>query len=200
LILNNSQVGVGHLSCHLPSRWPYAGPVYHHKELMMIVRKLRLQRGWSQDQLATLTGLSVRTIQRIEQGQQPGLESLKALASVFELDVAQLDGTQQQEREMRGNETMGQDRVLVSAEERAAMGYVEGLKGFYYHIFSYVLVICGLFVINYLSNPDYIWAWWPALGWGLGLISHAINLFQPFKLFGPEWERRQIEKRLGRKL
>ncbi|HHQ4672658.1 TPA: XRE family transcriptional regulator, partial [Aeromonas veronii] len=24
--------------------------------------------------------------------------------------------------------------------------------------------------------------------------------FQPFKLFGPEWERRQIEKRLGRKL
>ncbi|MGL5334501.1 MAG: XRE family transcriptional regulator, partial [Aeromonas veronii] len=23
---------------------------------------------------------------------------------------------------------------------------------------------------------------------------------QPFKLFGPEWERRQIEKRLGRKL
>jgi len=147
----------------------------------MIVRKLRLQRGWSQDQLATLTGLSVRTIQRIEQGQQPGLESLKALASVFELDVAQLDGTQQQEREMRGNE-------------------VEGLKGFYYHIFSYVLVICGLFVINYLSNPGYIWAWWPALGWGLGLISHAINLFQPFKLFGPEWERRQIEKRLGRKL
>ena len=102
----------------------------------MIVRKLRLQRGWSQDQLATLTGLSVRTIQRIEQGQQPGLESLKALASVFELDVAQLDGTQQQEREMRGNETMGQDRVQVSAEERAAMGYVEGLKGFYYHIFS----------------------------------------------------------------
>ncbi|EPC4027393.1 MAG TPA: XRE family transcriptional regulator [Aeromonas salmonicida] len=166
----------------------------------MIVRKLRLQRGWSQDQLATLTGLSVRTIQRIEQGQQPGLESLKALASVFELDVAQLDGTQQQEREMRGNETMGQERVQVSAEERAAMGYVEGLKGFYYHIFSYVLVICGLFVINYLSNPDYIWAWWPALGWGLGLISHAINLFQPFKLFGPEWERRQIEKRLGRKL
>ncbi|WP_428831123.1 helix-turn-helix domain-containing protein, partial [Campylobacter coli] len=30
----------------------------------MIVRKLRLQRGWSQDQLATMTGLSVRTIQR----------------------------------------------------------------------------------------------------------------------------------------
>lgn len=69
---------VGHLSCHLSRRKPYAGPVNYHKEFEMIVRKLRLQRGWSQDQLATLTGLSVRTIQRIEQGQQPGLESLKA--------------------------------------------------------------------------------------------------------------------------
>ncbi len=191
---------VGHLSCHLSRRKPYAGPVNYHKEFEMIVRKLRLQRGWSQDQLATLTGLSVRTIQRIEQGQQPGLESLKALAAVFELDVAQLDGSEQQEREMRGSDTMGQDAVQVSAEERAAMRYVEALKGFYHHVASYVVVICGLFVINYLSNPEYIWAWWPALGWGLGLASHAVRVFQPFKLFGPEWERRQIEKRLGRKL
>jgi Predicted transcription factor, homolog of eukaryotic MBF1 len=39
----------------------------------MIVRKLRLQRGWSQDQLAQLSDLSIRTIQRIERGQTPGL-------------------------------------------------------------------------------------------------------------------------------
>lgn len=161
----------------------------------MIVRKLRLQRGWSQEQLATLSGLSVRTIQRIEQGQPPGLESLKALASVFELDVTQL-----QESEMKGNEIDSQGSVHVARDEREAMKFVEGLKGFYGHLISYVLVIGGLFVINYLSNPDYIWAWWPMLGWGLGLMSHAINLFQPFKLFGPEWERHQVEKRLGRKL
>lgn len=37
----------------------------------MIVRKLRLQRGWSQEQLATLTGLSVRTIQRIGRDNNP---------------------------------------------------------------------------------------------------------------------------------
>ena len=159
----------------------------------MIVRKLRLQRGWSQEQLATLTGLSVRTIQRIEQGQQPGLESLKALAAVFEV-------TQLQESEMKGNEGEDRGRVQVARDEREAMKFVEGLRGFYGHLMSYVLVIGGLFIINYLSNPDYIWAWWPMLGWGLGLASHAINLFQPFKLFGPEWERRQVEKRLGRRL
>ena len=46
----------------------------------MIIRKLRLKRGWSQEQLAGMSGLSVRTIQRIERGQGPGLESLKSLA------------------------------------------------------------------------------------------------------------------------
>ena len=104
----------------------------------MIVRKLRLQRGWSQEQLATLTGLSVRTIQRIEQGQQPGLESLKALAAVFELDVTQL-----QESEMKGNEGEDRGRVQVARDEREAMKFVEGLRGFYYHLMSYVLVIGG---------------------------------------------------------
>ena len=49
----------------------------------MLVQKLRLQRGWSQQQLAELSGLNVRTIQRIEKGQEPSVESLKSLAAVF---------------------------------------------------------------------------------------------------------------------
>ena len=52
----------------------------------MLVYKLRLQKGWSQEQLADLSGLSVRTIQRIENGQAASVESLKSLASVFEVD------------------------------------------------------------------------------------------------------------------
>ena len=34
----------------------------------MIVKRLREKRNWSQEQLATLSGLSTRTIQRIESG------------------------------------------------------------------------------------------------------------------------------------
>ena len=58
----------------------------------MIVRKLRLQRGWSQEQLAELSGLSVRTIQRAERGAKPGLETAKSLASVFELELSTFTG------------------------------------------------------------------------------------------------------------
>jgi XRE family transcriptional regulator, regulator of sulfur utilization len=52
----------------------------------MIVRKLRLQRGWTQEHLAELTALSVRSIQRLERGQTGSLESVNALAAVFEVD------------------------------------------------------------------------------------------------------------------
>ena len=34
----------------------------------MLIRKLRLQRGWAQEQLAELCDFSVRTIQRLEKG------------------------------------------------------------------------------------------------------------------------------------
>ena len=56
----------------------------------MLIQKLRLQRGWSQEQLAELSGLSVRTIQRLERGHAASTESLKAIGSVFEIDFSQL--------------------------------------------------------------------------------------------------------------
>jgi transcriptional regulator with XRE-family HTH domain len=61
----------------------------------MQLRELRLGRGWSQEQLAERSGLSVRTIQRIENGQAPGLASTAALAAAFGVDVDQFaDGAE----------------------------------------------------------------------------------------------------------
>ena len=57
----------------------------------MFVQKLRLKKGWSQEQLAVLSGLSVRTIQRLEGGKPASVETLKAVASVFEIDFNQLN-------------------------------------------------------------------------------------------------------------
>lgn len=52
----------------------------------MTIRELRLLRGWSQEQLAERSGLSVRTVQRVERGRPPGLATAQALARA--LDVA----------------------------------------------------------------------------------------------------------------
>lgn len=56
----------------------------------MSIKQRRLDKGWSQEQLAQQSGLSTRTIQRIEGGQKAGLESLKCLAAVFEISVSEL--------------------------------------------------------------------------------------------------------------
>lgn len=49
------------------------------------LRELRAARQWSQEQLANLSGLNLRTIQRLESGAKISTESLRALAAVFEV-------------------------------------------------------------------------------------------------------------------
>ncbi len=56
----------------------------------MIVKQLRINRHLSQEQLAQMSGLNVRTIQRIESGHNASVESLKCLAAVLEVDIATL--------------------------------------------------------------------------------------------------------------
>jgi transcriptional regulator with XRE-family HTH domain len=58
----------------------------------MRIQELRLQRGWSQEQLAEAAGLSARTVQRMEGGRPGSLDTLKAIAAAFDVDVASLDG------------------------------------------------------------------------------------------------------------
>jgi len=39
-----------------------------------------------------------------------------------------------------------------------------------------------------------------SIGWGVGLVVHGLNVFEVINIFGPNWEKKQIEKRLGRPL
>lgn len=44
------------------------------------------------------------------------------------------------------------------------------------------------------------WAIWPALGWGMGLLAHALSTFEWLPFLGAQWERQEVEKYLGRSL
>ena len=54
------------------------------------VRNEREKRGWSQEQLASVSGLGLRTIQRIEATGKSSLESGRALALVFEISLEEI--------------------------------------------------------------------------------------------------------------
>jgi transcriptional regulator with XRE-family HTH domain len=155
----------------------------------MLIQKLRLQHDWSQQQLAELSGLSVRTIQRIERGQPASTETLKSLASIFEIDFSELT----KEPDMNSST---QSRI----EEQLALSHVRRIKGFYVHLAQYVVVISALCILNLVTHPSKLWVIWPAMGWGVGLLTHAAAVFEVIPFLGADWEKRQVEKRLGRLL
>ena len=103
----------------------------------MIVRTLRIQRGWSQDQLAQLSGLSVRTIQRIERGKTAGLESLKSLAAVFEVNSQDLQ-----------QETVMDTHTNLSDKEVKIIEHVKDIKDFYSHVINYGVVVGAFFILT----------------------------------------------------
>lgn len=163
----------------------------------MNIQKLRLQRGWSQQQLAELSGLSSRTIQRIENGQPASAESLKSLASVFEIDFTTLTS----EPDMSATTTATATAATqAQQDEQLALARVRKIRGFYIHLAQYVVVITVLAVINLVTHPSKLWFFWPALGWGIGVLAHAAATFEFIPFFGAEWERKQVEKQLGRPL
>jgi len=57
------------------------------------LKNLRIENGWSQEVLAKATGLSVRTIQRIESDGKASAESTLAIASVFEMSPKSIMAT-----------------------------------------------------------------------------------------------------------
>lgn len=157
----------------------------------MLIQKLRLKQGWSQQQLADASGLSVRTIQRIEAGNPASIESLKCLAAVFEVDFSTLSPEQPM---------AAATDTINDKQEQEAFDYVRKLRGFYLHVFRYLIVVLVLLAINVMVSPQRMWVYWVIGGWGLGLLLHAARVFKPDCILGPQWERRQVEKRLGRSL
>ena len=167
----------------------------------MIVRKLRLQRGWSQEQLAEISGLNVRTIQRIERGQTPSLESKKSLAAAFEVQLATFDkpsiDASNSSEETMINEREAVQTEKLKADEEYALNYAKGIKEFYDHLIIYSVFAA---LILFVKGLDDSFVGWGLLGWTIGLIIHGLNAYEVINIFNANWERKIAEKKLGRKL
>lgn len=153
----------------------------------MIVRKLRLQRGWSQDQLAELMDVSVRTVQRLERGQKPSLETARSLAAVFEVDISSFIA----------EETDMLDKAELQADEKDAIEYAKGVKEFIHGLAAYGFMAVVFFAVFGFDRPVLYWVF---LGIGAGLAIQALFTFEIIRLPFQDWEKRITEKRLGRKL
>ncbi len=59
-----------------------------------LIKRLREERGWSQEHLAAVSGLSARTIQRLEGEGKASHESRLALATALEVEASALNAPQ----------------------------------------------------------------------------------------------------------
>jgi hypothetical protein len=75
-----------------------------------------------------------------------------------------------------------------------ARRHVERKIGFFIHLAAYLIVNSGLILFNLLVVPQKLWAFWPLLGWGIGLLFHGTATF--LSAPGATWKQRMIEKEL----
>ncbi len=94
-------------------------------------------------------------------------------------------------------------RKMMRAKKR-----VEDLKGFYWHLVSYLFVNImistviivkslgdGASFIDALFNFGTFAVWF---FWGIGVFFHGAHVFSVPSLFGKNWEKRQIQKYIDR--
>lgn len=163
----------------------------------MIVRKYRLKRGWSQRQLAEMTGVTTRTIQRIEQGHRPSVETSKALASVFEVDFsAILAGQPESVETISEPESILGESPSLSYEEQEAPIYAKRIKQFY-EVFAGYVVLALIFLVLFQGN-SIVLIIFAALGFCIAI--QGLVAFEVVGFLSPEYERKLAEKRLKRKI
>ena len=74
------------------------------------------------------------------------------------------------------------------------------IKGFYFHVMEYVVIVAFLAAANVFVRPGNLWFLWPAIPWALILALHCLTTFDKIPFLNGDWERRQVERYLGRRL
>jgi DNA-binding XRE family transcriptional regulator len=132
-----------------------------------LIRKHRQERMWSQEQLAEISSLSLRTIQRIEGRGSASMESIKALAAVFELEAENLvwkDGCFQIYRHKQWSWVTFTVMPLIAAAILAAQASLNAIPsaglGVIFGLLTLVTVIFSSMTIE-VNESEILWFFGP---------------------------------------
>ena len=88
---------------------------------------------------------------------------------------------------------MDDDQDYLRARRR-----VKAIKGFYVHVSIFLLVVAFLFVVNVMT-PGLWWVEWVFLGWGIGVLAHAIAVFGLASWLDSDWEEKKVREIMAKK-
>ncbi|QWA11402.1 helix-turn-helix domain-containing protein [Sodalis ligni] len=134
------------------------------------IKALRLAKAWSQEQLAELSSLSARTIQRIENGEQASLETLAAIASAFDLSVTELYSDEA---------TSGKRHQAQAIDEKLAKikRQIDSEAKFYRQMGGYIVTGVLLLLINWLTSHAITWSVIVIAAFCVLLINRGLRTF-----------------------
>lgn len=74
---------------------------------------------------------------------------------------------------------------------------VKSIKGFYSHLFFYVVINAIIIVQIYLKTGSGFWHlknFYTPVFWGIGLLAHGLSVFGQNLFFGQNWEEKKIQE------
>ncbi|TDI70593.1 MAG: histidine kinase [Bacteroidetes bacterium] len=86
-----------------------------------------------------------------------------------------------------------QEMYISDKKYARAKKKVEELQGFYIHLVIYLLMI-PVFIFMNMRSTGFPWAIFPIIGWGAGISSHAMEVFNYNPFLGKNWEERKIRE------
>ena len=85
-------------------------------------------------------------------------------------------------------ETYNSDKRYARAQKHVAK-----LKEFYVHLFIYLIAVPFFIILNLIST-SFPWSLFPITGWGMGVVFHAVAVFEWNPFFNKSWEERHIKR------
>lgn len=127
------------------------------------LKRWREERCWSQDHLAATSGLSLRTVQRLERGEGVSRETARALAAAYAVGVETL----MVDPEAKADELADQRKEAMQNQAR---------KIFFIHLLVFIGAMGPLVVFDLVGSPGEAWTIWPALGWATAVVAHGLTV------------------------
>lgn len=86
---------------------------------------------------------------------------------------------------------------MTDEQRQWAIKRIRAKQGFWVHLAVYVAVNALLVFIWAASSSDAFWPVWPMLGWGIGVVAHAVMVRVGPSTISEERIDREIRGRLG---
>ena len=124
------------------------------------IKSWRQERQWSQEHLAHLAGIGLRTLQRVENGGPASSETLRALAAAYDVDVMAL--------------VVDEDAQALRTIRRRNADLRKAIQlSFWIHLAAYGIGMVTFLGIGLASGGDIFVMRAPMVWWTVGLASHA---------------------------